>query len=767
LALEEWCFAELERGRPVDELIHEIVEGNDCIAILGVAVVIALHTQALSEVTLALVTTQHLWAADYNRFAQDLHAGVTARIGFDRSDEVHFEAVQAANAREVRRTQLKWLVPLFVFGDERFAERTRAAILDFKNDLPYEYEEQRYVQAICEYLTKQALEYAELADPETYRAYRTETGQIAVAHVSPTASAPEQVAKAEEAKLSLEVHNLWSWAYRAFETGTLGDGFTLTGAIAFAKRIDSETLFAPSAQADEEPAMQRGAVASVAAVALNFRQGCSKADLVWARAVLMRALLMSEKHDPTWFYGAVIPWHHAIFVARGLAADLREGTTDSETGLALLRLVTHPLEIVSLTALGELCRLWAKDSKLAWSALGLAFSLCQLEPRAPDRPRSPNEGVHTEEKLRKALEAAEQFYRDRDHWRPLPTPPPAWVKLDDENGRRRRYRGSGHDPDDAINPAEVWVEPDARWYSQYAAKILPLLPLDGILASGAKGVFLKFLWEHLNWTIEKNAPPWMKPERRDRGSADLYAWTQSLGQTLGRVSGLLTLDEIRPRFLEPIFALEGDACWELLAPFTTAYVCSYIYDAAVVPADAVTILDLCLGRFLVSPAFNRGLYRSGHFYGFDGPRLIETLMFVSVERAALAARYVNGDWSEIDLILPIIDRFVRAGGWTASVMGPFLTLCERSKAEYPAEAFADQILAVIGDGPEQLKGWQMAAIPARIAGLVQHFADRDASMPLHLAQKFLRILDLLVDMGDRRSAALQLGEAFREIRAAA
>ena len=32
-----------------------------------------------------------------------------------------------------------------------------------------------------------------------------------------------------------------------------------------------------------------------------------------------------------------------------------------------------------------------------------------------------------------------------------------------------------------------------------------------------------------------------------------------------------------------------------------------------------------------------------------------------------------------------------------------------------------------------------------------------------LAQKFLRVLDLLVDMGDRRSAALQLSETFREI----
>jgi hypothetical protein len=174
--------------------------------------------------------------------------------------------------------------------------------------------------------------------------------------------------------------------------------------------------------------MRRGAVASVAALALKLRQNCTEADLVWARAILKRALLAPERRDQGWFYGSHIPWHHAIFVARGLAADLRESTADDDAGRALLALITHPLEIVSLTALGESCRLWAKDPRLAWSALGLALSLCYLEPMAPDTPRGPNDGVHTEEKLRKVLDAAEQFYRGSDDWRPLPTPPPAWVK---------------------------------------------------------------------------------------------------------------------------------------------------------------------------------------------------------------------------------------------------------------------------------------------------------------------------------------------------
>ena len=78
-------------------------------------------------------------------------------------------------------------------------------------------------------------------------------------------------------------------------------------------------------------------------------------------------------------------------------------------------------------------------------------------------------------------------------------------------------------------------------------------------------------------------------------------------------------------------------------------------------------------------------------------------------------------------------------------------------------AFADQALAILGDGPDNLKSWHGTLIPARIAEMVQHFAHRDAPMTLALAQKFLHILDLLVDMGDRGSAALQLSESFREI----
>lgn len=768
MALEEWCFAELTRGRPVDELIQQVVEGNECIAILGIASMLALHTETVSETTLPLFTSQRLLAADHNRMVQDLSSTANL-IGFThRADKPHFEAVQAMNARPVRKTQLSWMVPRFVFAMEPISDRAREAILNFKNDLPFQYEGQRHTPVVQEYLAAQALEYAELADPKNYQAYRVkeDSDQVAIVHVSPSANRPENVARAEEASKRLEETSLWTWASKSFEEKALSDAYSVENAIMLAREADASDLFEHPNDEGEEVllGMRRGAVAATAAIALNFREGLALEDLEWARGVLGRAIRLPEKPDMMWSPGSAIPWHQAIYVARGFAADLREGTTARGTARGLLGLIAHPLEVVSLAALEEAGKLWPMAPRLTWASLFLAFSLCHVPPRMRDQLHQHDEMLHSSSEVQAAVYAALAVYEEESGWASLPLPPPAWVKVEPGKGRHWSHSYEEYDADDAADANEVWDEPDALWHSQQAAKLLERVPYDEVLSSSAKNALIDFLASILDWTNRKNAPPWVKPGRRDRSATDIFEWTHTLGSVLGRVAGRLPLSDFQARFLDPILGLEGDNCWALLYPFTSSYICAYVYDAPVVPADAVTTLDLCLGRLLQASAFKRDAYRSGEFSGFDQPGLVRTLMFVSVERADLAARYVNGDWSEISRILPLIDRFVRAGGWAASVMEPFLTLCERAKANYPAEAFADQVLAILCDGPDNLKGWHGTFIPARIAELVHHFAHRDTPMKQALAQRFLRVLDLLVDMGDRRSAALQLGEAFREIR---
>lgn len=767
MALEEWCFAEVARDRPVDELIQQIVAGNECIAILGTAGMLALHTETVSETTFPILTAQRLLAADHNRLRHDL-SPTASLIGFTHlTDRPHIEAIKAANARSVRKTQLSWMVPRFVFAAGPICDRARDAIINFKNDLPYQYEEHRNIPEAREYLTAQALEYSEMADPKNYQAFRAkeDSDEVEIVHISPSAAKPENVARAEEASKHLRQMGLWTWASTSFEEKTLGDSYTVDGAIAFAKEADASDLFELSDDENEEEqlGMRRGAVAATAAITLNFRQGRTPEDLEWARDVLGRAVRLAEKPDRMWSPVSVIPWHQAIYVARGLAADLREGTASHRAARDLLELIAHPLEVVSLAALEEACKLWNENPKLTWAALSLALCLCHVPPRPRDQPQQHSDALHSSSELQEAVKVALAFYEEGSGWPPLPLPPPAWVKVVPGNGRRGRQINEEYDTDDVLDAAEMWCEPDVLWHSKQAAEVLKRIPLNEILASEVKSVLLNFLSGVLDWTNQKNAPPWAKPGRRDRSTTSIFEWTHTLGSRLGHVAGLLPLSEFQTLFLDPILGLEGDNCWALLSPFASTYVCAYVYDATLVPTDAVATLDLCLGRLLKDAAFKHDAYRSGEFSGFDQPELVRTLMFVSVDRAELSARYVNGDWSEISRILPLVDRFVRAGGWAAPVMDQFLTLCERSRANYPAEAFVAQVLAIIGDGPGKLKGWRGTFIPTRIAELVQHFAHRDAPMHLILAQRFLRVLDMLVDMGDRRSAALQLGEAFREI----
>lgn len=768
MALEEWCFAELSRGRPVDELIQQIIEGNDCIAILGTAAMLALHTETVSETTLPLFISQRLLAADYNRMAQDLSS--TAKlIGFThRTDKSHIEAVQAANTRPVRKTQLSWMVPSFIFATGSVGDRAREAILNFISNLPFQYEEHRNIPEAHEHLTAQALKYAELADLKNYQRYRTEedSSQVAIVHVSPSAARPENIARAEEASKYLRQSSLWTWASKSFDEGAVHSMHSIEDAVELAREADSEALFVHSndeIEAENLP-IRRGAVAAAAAIVLNFRNGRTHEDLEWARNAIGRAILLPERPDLMWSPSSVIPWHQAIYVARGLAADLREGTASPSGERDLLGLIAHPLEVVSIAALEEACKLWNTDPKLTWTALILALSLCHIPQRPRNQFQQHGESIHSSSEGQAAIDAALKFYENGSGWAALPLPPPAWVEVEPEKGRRGREIYEEYHEADSADMAEAWGEPDISWHSQRAAEILNRIPIDGILASSAKCALLDFLANVLDWTNQKNAPPWVKDGRRDRSVTGIFEWTHSLGSKLGGVAGLIPLSDFQSRFLSPILGLEGDNCWSLLSPFASTYVCAYVYDAPVVPDDAVATLDLCLGRLLMDSAFKRDAYRSGEFSGLDQPELVRTLMFVSVERADMSARYVNGNWTEVNLILPLVDRFVRAGGWAVSVMDPFLTLCERARSKYPAETFANQILAVFGNRPDNLKGWHGSFIPARIAELVQHFAHRDAPMPQILAQKFLKILDVLVDMGDRRSAALQLGEAFRETR---
>jgi hypothetical protein len=332
----------------------------------------------------------------------------------------------------------------------------------------------------------------------------------------------------------------------------------------------------------------------------------------------------------------------------------------------------------------------------------------------------------------------------------MPKLPPAWVK-GSAGGRRKA-------------PDDVWQLPAVFFDAQTASKLFTKMPLEVWMASDAYRPLLEtLLLDLVNWTTESLMPSWRTEKHSDQKRTDLFEWSRTLGDLLARVVPFVSLDVARNALIKPFLADDEEAL-SVVACFADMVVRRHVCDAVKIPANAIPLLNDCASRVLDDRTFKPKGWRAGQVNGYAMPELINALLFVNVEEAAPgAARYANGDWSQIETIIPLIDRMVRQVGWSSFVMDKFLVLCERAGQAYPISRFGQQAnaaLAAIGNAEE---GWTGTMLPARMAGIVQRQADWNFPLKLQDAQELLIVLDALIDLGDRRSAALEQTEAFRGI----
>ena len=332
----------------------------------------------------------------------------------------------------------------------------------------------------------------------------------------------------------------------------------------------------------------------------------------------------------------------------------------------------------------------------------------------------------------------------------MPKLPPAWVK-GSAGGRRKA-------------PNDVWQLPGVIFDAQMASKLLTKMPLEAWMTSEVYRPLLEpLLFDLVNWTAESLMPSWRTEKHSDNKRTDLFEWDRTLGDLLARVVPFVSLAVARDTLIKPFLADDEEAL-SVLARFADMVVCRHIYDAVTIPANAIPLLDDCVSRVLNDRTFRPKSWRAGQVSGYAMPELIAALLFVNVEKTAPGAvRYVNGDWSQIETIIPVIDRMVRRVGWSSFVMGKFLDLCERAGRAYPISRFGQQANAALAEIGNAEEGWTGTILPSRIAGIVQRQADWNFPLQYEDAQELLKALDALIDLGDRRSAALEQTEAFRGI----
>ena len=170
---------------------------------------------------------------------------------------------------------------------------------------------------------------------------------------------------------------------------------------------------------------RQGAVAGVAALSLVHPNSLEPTDVRWAEDVVSRAAGGGTLPGPHAVPITSHPWHHGSFAAQGLAAVAgREGRM-AGSGPALIRLVGHPLEEVSLAAVSAAFSVWDRDPRLGWCALLTNLQLLEIDIR-----RTPHgtESVLPPELVARVVAAGIALYEGTEGWPVLPVPPPPWLK---------------------------------------------------------------------------------------------------------------------------------------------------------------------------------------------------------------------------------------------------------------------------------------------------------------------------------------------------
>ena len=749
LALSYWAFKQIEGGRPTDEIIRTMIEGNECYAVLGLALVLALETYHVSETTLPITTCQRLWRHDTARFAQEptqdidlLGLGLMTRLAGEKAKAKEYLDTRASRSRNVRDLAMRFAIS----PDKKLRDHFKEALARFPDELPYEVEETRSNRNFTASLKEDAERYAGLGDIANYRKHRTEDEKVVVSYQSPVPPTPEQAQKIAANDTYLQETAVIGWAGNSLADNALSDGIALADAIALARARDNALMFKERRAVGHHTTQSM--IAAIAACVIRFGDPSAQ-NHDWALDVFTRIEGVKERPDTS--FGSEIPWHPTIYLINSFAHIREANPSDLELARRLMRLTVYPLKTISNLAFAALFR--DPDPGVAWITAQLALEFAIFH-----RPEIKKDGRRDNR--------VDQTARKKSHKRalrdlgintiaPLRPLPPAWVKT---LGQSRYGR-----PENEVG----WNDPDPSFNARFAASIFQHFPIEAWCQSDIYKPMLEIaLKQFVAWTSERLMPPWNdRKSRSNRNTSESIEWTSLLGDLLARAAPHFETEVVRKEFLAP-FLTDDESGLGVLAPFVDMTVCRHVLDAPIIPSNTFDLLNDCVDRVVRDQVFDPKGYRAGEVHGFDLPKLIKALLFVAIEKADGSTRFVNGDWSQINLIMPLVTRLVSAAGWSTFVMDQFLTLCERAGDAYPLDAFVVQANSVLASIENAKGSWAGTTLPARTAGVVQCLADVNFPLQANQAQELLRVLDALIDLGDRRSVALEQTEAFRGIQGA-
>ncbi|MNU29719.1 hypothetical protein D3C71_181960 [compost metagenome] len=725
MALEGWAFARLEAGDDLDAVLEDVLKGGSHNALIGIAAALALETLRVSAVVLPFAANPRLWRWDLERMVRIDSGQPANEIGaFDRR---HLVALRRGNQRVARGRWLRQMAPLFALSDDEGLRGAFAtALAGFPSNPPLDFEEQREDATVLADWARDSTRWAALGEATSYDIEPVSEGTI-------IREKPPEITDADEIAEIVEHGATMRWIALANAVRPMLNGGTVQiteHLLSEARALDEPTLFSGETGAPDLHVLCQSGVAGVATAVLTT-EASSQADLDWAVEVILRAAGTPLANDGMTFEDSVLGDHPLLHVPRGLAAMIRRGVEPIKAASILLSFSAHYIREIGGIAFRMLIGLGDAEPELARAALQFVVDL-SIRSDTP-RLRHQTGNLANEARARdvdaaweRAVSVAEG--RSTLTFRDFPLPP--------------HVADAGRDDDEW---REIWNEPsffDTHWLE-------PLLPaLAGAVATGPLAPEVMDLGDRLfAWTVARARPD---AEELRRSHARTSEWRGTLGTWLATLAVDVEGPTLIARFVDPIVGLPDPLFAQIAGPFVGHFAGVKVHDAPILTPETVEVLTIFARRSTTMRLSRRG--------EDDAERLLADLMGLPMLRADLANRFANGDWSDFSKMLPIVQVLFDAFLARSSFVSQWLRLVEAAGDHYPVDVFAEQLDRAISARKPGSIGPDLSS---RTAGLVQTHAEARDSLSGTERLHFLRVLDILIDSGSRRAAALQRSEIFR------
>ncbi|WP_415716118.1 AAA family ATPase [Maridesulfovibrio sp.] len=755
MALEDWAFRRIEE-QDVDEVIHEIVEDNPSVAILGIAINLALETNKVSEVTLPFVCCQRLWDIDLQRKIEDSHPSNLFVCNLLRDGKDKIDALKKLNAKPSRQFWIQDLAVLFsISAQEDLYGSYLRQISEFPSNLPYWFEEEYNDERLKANFVEQAEVRVEIAKKEHYSASRTEDqNKVLVQFNNPNVDKPSFQVKQEEYRKTNDILRLLMWAVNAFKENKLPDSFLAKEAEDLAKSFDTKELFSQEFGLGDLNELKRTGVVGAAAALLSFTVP-NDATKEWAVGILKRGMKIPLRDDEYGFRSGTAMDHPIVFVSKGAGALVRMGYEKDDFKTCLLSIVTHPNYGVAAQAVAEAAKCSDEDFYVGWIALCLGVRLAiKLTPKAEmaEAKFLSLEAIAKTKNYKSAITALIQHNADFK----LPLLPDAWSVVE----YSRNWRGC-----DLPQLQEGKFLDDADEYvdTEFLLSILKSVSVSNVIVSNKyRNEFLVFIENLLQWTFEKIFPPNSECPRHYY-STELFLWVAGFASWLPLL--LVELDSDETEFvMKPIFArkLETDGMFSFYERLTDILMAVGVIDRQQVNSDLIELIERIVHVVISHPSWCDVRRNPSRRSKAELQNIIRSIFCVHLEQTCTgAARFANNDWSEVAILMGLVDQVLSSVGDVAGVFTAWLTLVERSFEHYEIDVFFKQLDLIPTELWSSRVQWSSNTNAVRLAALIQAFAEREG-YPLSNERKkeILPWLDRLVDLGDRRSSALQCSRLF-------